>query len=383
MLPMNRTARTISTYSADVFGVASALFELGGMTVIHDASGCNSTFTTHDEPRWFDMESMVYISAVSELEAVLGNDEKFFEDIITAAQDLHPNFIAIAGTPIPTMTGFDFKGAARTVESRTGIPALDFATTGMEDYSLGISLALDTLARRFVSDHPKTEKKSCNVLGLTPLDFSMNGMNRSILEFLNANGWTVISTWAMGSTLEDIAKASSAHVNVVVSDAGLQAAKTLMQKFGTPYAVGLPIGEAEQCRLLQNMDRAMQGNPQILPQYYKDDWDITLIGEGVRIHSLAACIYSKTGHGVRCICPLYASRGQLHPGDSGASFENELRKEVSGCKILIADPLYAPLTPKGCRFLELPHEAFSGRMYAKNFPDLIKNFDLIVKEIKE
>ena len=45
---MKQTARIISTYSADVMGVCSALFELGGMTVMHDASGCNSTYTTHD-----------------------------------------------------------------------------------------------------------------------------------------------------------------------------------------------------------------------------------------------------------------------------------------------------------------------------------------------
>ncbi|MEG2653826.1 MAG: oxidoreductase, partial [Ruthenibacterium sp.] len=39
---MKQTASIISTYAADVSGVASALFELGGMTVMHDASGCNS-----------------------------------------------------------------------------------------------------------------------------------------------------------------------------------------------------------------------------------------------------------------------------------------------------------------------------------------------------
>ena len=65
---MKQTSRIISTYSADTFGVCSALFELGGMTVMHDASGCNSTYTTHDEPRWYDMDSMVYISGLSEMD---------------------------------------------------------------------------------------------------------------------------------------------------------------------------------------------------------------------------------------------------------------------------------------------------------------------------
>ena len=118
---MKQTARIISTYSADVFGVCSALFELGGMVIMHDASGCNSTYTTHDEPRWYDMESMVYISGLSEMEAIMGDDEKLIGDIVDAAEALHPSFIAIAGTPIPIMTGFDFSAVASVIEQRTGI----------------------------------------------------------------------------------------------------------------------------------------------------------------------------------------------------------------------------------------------------------------------
>ena len=37
-------------YAADTSGVCSALYELGGMTVVHDASGCNSTYSTFDDP---------------------------------------------------------------------------------------------------------------------------------------------------------------------------------------------------------------------------------------------------------------------------------------------------------------------------------------------
>ena len=134
---MRQTARIISTYSADVFGVASALFELGGMVVMHDASGCNSTYSTHDEPRWYDMESMVFISALSEMEAVLGDDEKLISDIAETAAELHPKFIAVAGTPIPIMTGFDFAGVASLIEQRTGIVTFGFPTTSMRTYVHG------------------------------------------------------------------------------------------------------------------------------------------------------------------------------------------------------------------------------------------------------
>lgn len=119
---MKRTNRILPVYAADISGICSALYELGGMTVMHDASGCNSTYTTHDEPRWYSMDSMVYISALSELEAVMGDDEKLVRDIVDAALNLCPAFICMGGTPIPMMMGTDFKGIARMIENKTGIP---------------------------------------------------------------------------------------------------------------------------------------------------------------------------------------------------------------------------------------------------------------------
>ena len=145
---MKQTASFISTYSADAFGVASALYELGGMTIMHDASGCNSTYNTHDEPRWYDIDSMVYISGLSEMEAVMGDDGKLIDDIVQAAGELSPKFIALAGTPIPMMIGTDYKAVAAVIEKKTGIPSFGFATNGMQDYLSGISMAFEAFAER-------------------------------------------------------------------------------------------------------------------------------------------------------------------------------------------------------------------------------------------
>ena len=106
---MKQVSVTLSTYTADVSGVCSALYELGGMVVIHDPSGCNSTYNTHDEPRWYDMDSLIFISGLSQMDAIMGNDDKFINDIVRAAKELKPRFIALVRTPIPLMTGTDFE----------------------------------------------------------------------------------------------------------------------------------------------------------------------------------------------------------------------------------------------------------------------------------
>ena len=373
---MKQTARIISTYSADPFGVCSALFELGGMVIMHDASGCNSTYTTHDEPRWYDMDSMVYISGLSEMEAIMGDDEKLISDIVDAASQLHPKFIVIAGTPIPTMTGFDFTAVAELVEDRTGIPTFGFATTGMSTYVVGANMAFEGIARRFVKrDVEKSEKLSVNILGLTPLDFSVNGSDQSVAEFAESAGFEVISKWAMGSTLEELTKAGRAHVNLVVSSTGLGAAKALNEMFGTPYVVGTPIGRAYQKQLKETMLRAAVTGytDQKFSELAKDE--IAVIGEGITSLSLAQAIELEYGKGVKVLCATECPKELLRAKDSLVSDEEDVIKALQGMKMVIADPLYRPICPKDAKFIPLPAESFSGRIYRKEIPNLITGFE--------
>ena len=371
---MKQTSKIISTYSADVFGVCSALFELGGMTVMHDASGCNSTYTTHDEPRWYDMESMVYISGLSELEAILGDDEKLIGDIVDAARDLKPRFIALAGTPIPAMTGFDYEAAAMVIEERTGIPAFGFATTGMATYVQGASMALAAFARHFPEDVPKTPDRTVNILGLTPLDFSVNGTDKSIADWLQSRGWRVLSRWAMGSDLEELKQAGGAHINLVVSAAGLEAAKVLERRFGTPYVVGVPYGKDWSDALGDALDTHSQPNSQA------EGGEIVVIGEGVTSVSLASAIEMATDRGVRVLCPTDCPAEVLRPKDRLCRFEEELEQALHGAEVVIADPLMEPICPKNARFVALPTEAFSGRIYRDRIPNLVTEFDRFLKE---
>ncbi len=378
---MKQTARIISTYSADVFGVCSALFELGGMTVMHDASGCNSTYSTHDEPRWFDMDSMVYISAISELEAIMGDDEKLIGDIAAAAKDLHPGFIAVAGTPIPTMIGFDFGAVAALIEQRTGIPAFGFPTTGMNTYVHGASMAFRGIAERFVKPARRV-KNGVNVLGLTPLDFSVNGADRSICECLEKEGFCVVSRWAMGSDLNELSRAAQAGVNLVVSGTGFGAAKYMEEKFGIPYVVGQPIGQTQVKKLTQLLraaaetgeNRICRSDP-IVPQ-------IAVIGEGVSSLALANAIEWETGWGARVLCATECPGGILRTGDAMTPDEDDIIPALDGVQTVIADPMYRPICPAGTKFVSLPTEAFSGRIYRAQIPDLISAPESILKEVE-
>ena len=379
---MKQTARIISTYAADVSGVCSALYELGGMTVMHDASGCNSTYSTHDEPRWYDMDSLVFISGLSEMEAVMGDDEKLVGDVVEAANELHPRFIAIAGTPIPMLTGTDFPAIAALCEERTGIPAFGFATNGTHSYVSGASMVFDALARRFVRDAEKTKSPSVNLLGATPLDFSVNGSVESMKAWLAENGFAVVSCWAMGSTLEELENAAAASVNLVVSSSGFAAAETLQKRFGTPFVAGTPVAGAFSETLLRALrEAAGSGESRIACANRKSaaGAEIAIIGESVTSASLAAAIEAETGRAARVLCPLETADALLLPGDARATDEDELIPLLKTAKIVIADPLYAPICRNNARFIPLPHEAFSGRIYRRDIPDLTKSLKKLLE----
>ena len=149
---MKRSYKIIPIYTADVSGVCSALYELGGMTVMHDPSGCNSTYNTHDEIRWYDQDSLIFISGLTEIDAIMGNDEKFIADIVHAANDLKPKFIALASSPIPFMNGTDFPAIAKVIEAETGLPTFFVPTNGMHDYVYGAGIALEEIAKRFTGN---------------------------------------------------------------------------------------------------------------------------------------------------------------------------------------------------------------------------------------
>lgn len=371
---MKQTQAFLSTYTADVSGVCSALFELGGMTVMHDPSGCNSTYNTHDEPRWYDTESLVFISALSEIEAIMGDDQKIIDDIVDAANQLSPEFIAIAGTPIPMMIGTDFDAIASEIEFQTGIPTFPFQTNGMHSYISGAGMALAAYADRMLDDAPaEIIPRSVNILGATPLDFSVNGSVDSMKRVLEEKGWKVLSTWAMGSEPEDLASSGQAAVNLAVSAVGLETAKVLKAKFGTPYIIGTPCGEKFNELLLKALENAAETKKSsaAFPDIPAEEIDIVIIGESVTSRSLASALHLEYGKAARVICPIETESDILSSKDAFLPEEDEITESLKTAKIVIADPMYRPLLPKEAKLIPLPHEAYSGRIYRAEIPDLV------------
>ena len=215
---------------------------------------------------------------------------------------------------------------------------------------------------------------SVNILGITPLDFSVNGSAESIKELLITNGFNIISNWAMGSTLEEIKDSGRANVNLVVSYSGIPAAKALYEIFGTPYVVGTPIGEALSAKISEKLKYSAEIGEVIISYEQRDTSDsndIVIIGESVFSESLAFALTDEYRKNVKVICPLETSHSLMLIDEPVAQDEDDLIPYLKRAKVVIADPMYCPICPESVQFISLPHEAFSGRIYRNDIPNII------------
>ncbi|MBE6010745.1 MAG: oxidoreductase [Lachnospiraceae bacterium] len=374
---MRQVYHNLCTYSADLFGINSALYELGGLIVMHDASGCNSTYNTHDEPRWYTMDSMVYVSGLNEKDAILGNDQKIIDDICAVAEKEHPKFIVLSLSVLPAYMGTDVKGIMRLIEKRTGIPSFGFATNGMDTYVRGAGMAFRAIAERFcpakeknLSVHPgEKDAVSVNLLGVTPLDFSVNGNVEALEQTIIEMGFTIQSNWAMGCTLETLKKAPEADVNLVVSVTGLQAAEYFFETFGIPYVIGLPCGAKAIGAMREKILNAVRSKTcgslfDTAPPVNSDDKQYRLIGEPVHCASIRYYLENELGAAdVKILCPMEEDGGILRESDVHATGEEAIEAFLNSGSAVIGDPVYRRVVKPDITFIDDPHDAYSGRMY--------------------
>ena len=390
-----------STYTADVSGVCSAMYELGGMTILHDPSGCNSTYTTHDEPRWYDSKSLMFVSGLDEMTAVMGDDSVLIRDAVRAAADLKPRFITLCGASIPHIISFDFKGVARLIERETGIPVLPVATDGLRSYISGAGLAFREWIRRFGDPEDagredagqkdaglaeRLRQYGVNLLGVTPIDFSRQEIVDAMKQAFTDAGIPVNTCFAMGDSFETLTGVYRGAVNVVVSSAGRIPARFMKGAAGIPFVEGLPLGREMTDRLLAAVrETAADGKDRRIfeepgtgkngagPQDAEASTGASDTGDGARVpHSTGILvigeeIFSRT---------LAAALGgealgaeALWPSPDEGLDEDILMEKVNAARLVIGDPLFRTvLRNPETKFSEFPHEGYSGRIFRDRIP---------------
>ncbi len=232
------------------FGLSSALYDFGGLIVVYGPAGGAWHINIEDEPRWYRGPATVVGAGLLEMDVILGNDDKFIDNIASVAQSTGRTFIALAGTPISEIIGTDLKGFAYTLEARTGLPVFMVPTAGSEPYPEGAAKAFLALADKFMdAGRGQPVAGGINVLGAIHLSSGKEAHMEPLLADIEGAGFTLNSVFSIPRPGEDdllanVRRAPNAETNVVVCTSGLPLARRMHEKWGIPYVVGLPVGRA-------------------------------------------------------------------------------------------------------------------------------------------
>lgn len=357
---------TLPALAPDYSGVCSAMFDLGGICVIHDASGCTGNYTGYDEPRWYGSSSKIFCSGLREIDAVLGRDDKLIDNVIKAGDLINPAMYTIIGSPVPMVIGSDMKGIAYEIEEKTGIPSFGFDTNGLGLYNKGVSMAMCELIGRFTKKKEEKIPRGINVLGTTPLDLSANKNADDLHKKIESFGFQIVGRMMMGAKIQQIEDLAKAEVNLVVTESGMEAAKLLKRKFGIPYVVGMPLGN--EVDVWEALEKTLQDKEDRIICDEGKEGDILIVGEQVLANSIRRAIINKNPEAKVAVGSMFGLNKQIAgKGDLNIAGEESLVELLySGkYKVLVGDPLMEDLLSEesGVRMVKLPHVALSSKLY--------------------
>jgi len=353
----------IPPLAPDYGGICSVLYGGTGMVVIHDASGCTINFTTYDEPRWLDHPSTVLCSGLRELDAVLGDDQRLVDKVLAAAADIHPRFIALVGSSVPMLIGTDLQGIARQIQQLSGIPSFGLDADGVGLCDQGSQAAQQALLERFAPSADGT-RLGVGLVGDDALMLSGPASRRMIDQGLAENGMQAVCSLAMGDADADVARFASTQVNLVVTSSGLAPAEWLRQRYGTPYAVGLPWGPRSAAAVadrLRRHDAAIPCGPA---------GDVLWLGEALIGQALAETLRLDFGITGLTVGDIFS---HLCPAACHLRLDGEqdvvMALAGGGYRAVIADPAFKPLVGSAIRFIPFPMVPVSGGIFGRRVLD--------------
>lgn len=238
----------------------------GAVPVLHAAIGCAGNITwTHNGGSGLQVGGYcgglsVPSSNVGENEVVFGGHERLREQIRNTLDVIDGELYFVLTGCVTEVIGDDIQAVVSEFRDK-GVNIIFAETGGFNGNSYwGYDLVLQSLFENYVEKGQEKVKGRVNLWGIPPyMDVFWRGNLEGLRLLLEKLGLEVNTFFTAGDNLEAIKQASSAELNIVVSDVyGAEAAKTAQEAHGTPYIItSLPIGPAATDHFLRQVGEAL------------------------------------------------------------------------------------------------------------------------------
>ncbi|WP_319507845.1 nitrogenase component 1 [uncultured Methanolobus sp.] len=241
---MNSHAK-VSPVPSDYFGILWALAGVKDIMILEHGPTGNARYNLMNF-RAMDRQSprkKLFSTGLKEDELILGSDEK----IATAVKEIDtlysPDVIALVATCVSKVVGVDLEGIAAELQPDVNARLLVFGGGGfVGNYTDGIRDVFTTLVREFATEKTSMDEMYANIIGPSIDTFNSASDNSEIERLLCLLGIRVNTILSASTDIESIKSLPNAAVNIVTNESGLEAARLLEERFGTPYIYGLPFG---------------------------------------------------------------------------------------------------------------------------------------------
>ena len=367
---MKAILKRLPPFAPDYSGASAVFYPLGGAVILNGADGCIGNVTGYDEPRFFNEAGRVFSSGLREIHAITGDEAVLLEKIREARLTGDIRFILMLGTPTSAVIASDHQSLSRILMDEQQIPVIPLNTTGMETYEVGASKAFEQLALHWVKP-VKERKGGVNIIGATPLDYWGPTQITLMSQALEYCQMRINSIWGMdGKGMESIESTLAADVNLVVSGAGLKAARYLEKEYGMPYVTGVPVGKRSARRLARKLKHPE--SHQVTPLKtaltgVKSPGRSLVIGEQIWANAFREYLEDECGISQVAVGSFFRMEEALMmKGDRQLTTEEELTilAAQNPYTLVVGDPLFRSFFGKETlRFVEVPHLAVSSRIH--------------------
>lgn len=214
---------------------------------------------------WYFGQPRVPCTYLDNSDYVYGSEQKLVDALEYFRSAPGIDLLCIVNSPGAALIGDDLEGiASRHLD---GKPFLSIETPG---FSEGMCAGHEKAACALI-DHalPESSKakpldRHVNVLGLSLYQRHYMGDAAEMRRLLEAMGLSVVCMLCAGCTIDDVRSVPQAALNVVVNpEFGLQTARHLQKRFGTPYYVcdPPPIGFDATERMARDIAEIVDADP--------------------------------------------------------------------------------------------------------------------------
>ena len=393
----------------------------GLVPIIHSTAGCSiqskqsENFLTGNNGLFHRGWREVPATAVFEKQVVFGGSSRLREQIKNTVKVQAADLYVVVSGCAPELVGDDVPAMVKEGQDQN-FPVISVLTPGFKGnvykgYEWAVKSILDRIAFKTI-DFTK-QKGLVNILGVVPnQDIFWEGNLEEIRKILSQIGLQANTLLGYDQSKENWKKVPNAELNVVVSPWGLEAAKQLETKFGTPYLyLGyIPVGSPDTSKFIELLGEKLKVSKELIEKvisenekqltyqlsklaqtYLSFDFqkEIALVGETSNVLGISRFLQESFGQIVTTVIitdepeielrqqikdtlpvnasfdthVIFSSNGKeiddvLRNAKPqlilGSSLEQNVAKELSVPLIKIASPVYDSL------FLNLTYSGYSG-----------------------